>query len=116
MFEIYAEIKEFIIKKSDFLTNILNLCIRTMEDLDLIGVVFGEFGGFLDHVLINIGSDDFDLVNWSFLLLVVEEKFRMPTMSKSPIKAKGSVSGELIIDFLCKHGNMAEHFYLREIN
>ena len=109
MFKIHSKIKQFIIKKSDFLTNVLNLRIGAMENLDLMSVVFREFSGFLDHLLINVRSDDFERFNAPFFFLVAKEKLRMPSMPKSPIKAKLSVLGELVVDFLGKDRNMADH-------
>jgi len=109
MFKIHSKIKQFIIKKSDFLTYVLNLRIRTMENLDLMSVVFREFSGFLDHLLINVRSDNFERFNAPFLLLVAKEKLRMPPMPKSPIKAELSVLRELVVDFLGEDRNMAEH-------
>ena len=91
------------------MTYVLNLRIRTMENLDLMSVVFREFSGFLDHLLINVRSDNFESFNAPFLLLVAKEKLRMPPMPKSPIKAELSVLRELVVDFLGEDGNMAEH-------
>ena len=80
-----------------------------MENLDLLGIIFREFSGFLDHLLVNVRSDDVERFNASFLLLVAKEKLCMPPMSKSPIKAKLSVLRELVVDFLGEDRNMAEH-------
>ena len=109
MFKIHSKIKKFVIKKSDFLTYVLNLRIGAMENLDLMSVVFREFSGFLDHLLINVRSDDVELFNVSFLLFVAKEKLCMPSMPKSPIKAKLSVLRELVVDFLGEDRNMADH-------
>lgn len=80
-----------------------------MENLDLMSVGFGQFYCFLDHLLINVCSYDFEGFNQSFLLFLAEEKLGMSSMSKSSIKAKLSVWWEKIVDFLREDRNMAEH-------
>ena len=80
-----------------------------MENLDLMSVGFGQFYCFLDHLLINVCSNDFEGSDQSFLFFLAEEKLRMSSMSKSSIKAKLSVWWKQIVDFLGEDRNMAKH-------
>lgn len=116
MLEIYSQIQQFKIKKSDFLSNLINKSIRVMQDCYLILIVCSQSLSFCNHLTIHIRSNDFEVWDWPFACFMTEKILRMTSMSKSPIKTQCSVCRHMIVDFWCKDWNMAEHSQTKKIN